>query len=77
MNRKELYMQVEELHDVFEEFENVEVTEDDIRAMEEVMNLLKLGLKVYTTDELVLELLKTKGVLIIDKTNDLDDGAVG
>ncbi len=77
MNRKELYMQVEELHDVFEEFENVEVTEDDIRAMEEVMNLLKLGLKVYTTDELVLELLKRKGVLIIDKTNDLDDGAVG
>lgn len=77
MNKKELYMQVEELHDVFEEFENVEVTEDDIRAMEEVMNLLKLGLKVYTTDELVLELLKRKGVLIIDKTNDLDDGAVG
>ncbi len=77
MNKKELYMQVEELHDVFEEFENVEVTEDDIRAMEEVMNLLKLGLKVYTTDELVLELLKRKGVLIIDKRNDLDDGAVG
>lgn len=77
MDKKELFMQIEELHDVFKEFENVEVTEGDIRAMEEIMNLLKLGLKAYTTDELVLELLKRKGVLIIDKTNYLDDGVVG
>ena len=78
MNKKELYMQVEELHDNFKNKKFIESTEDDVKALEEVMDLIMLGAGVFTTDELISELMKREGTLVLEKViQNLDDGAVG
>ena len=78
MGKKELYMQVEELHDNFKNKKFIESTEDDVKALEEVMDLIMLGAGVFTTDELISELMKREGTLVLEKViQNLDDGAVG
>lgn len=78
MNKKELYMQVEELHDNFKNKKFIESTQDDVKALEEVMNLIILGAGAFTTDELISELMKREGTLVLEKViQNLDDGAVG
>lgn len=78
MNKKELYMQVEELHDNFKNKKFIESTEDDVKAFEEVMDLIMLGAGAFTTDELISELMKREGTLVLEKViQNLDDGAVG
>lgn len=78
MNKKELYMQVEELHDNFKNKKFIESTEDDVKALEEVMDLIMLGAGAFTTDELISELMKREGTLVLEKViQNLDDGAVG
>lgn len=78
MNKKELYMQVEELHDNFKNKKFIESTEDDVKALEEVMDLIMLGAGAFTTDELISELMKREGTLVLEKIiKNLDDGAVG
>lgn len=77
MNKKELYKQVEDLHYNIKNFESVESTEDDVKALEEVMDLIMLGAGAFTTDELLDELMKREGILVIKKIENLDDGAVG
>lgn len=78
MGKKELYMQVEELHDNFKNKKFIESTEDDVKALEEVMDLIMLGAGAFTTDELISELMKREGTLVLEKViQNLDDGAVG
>lgn len=78
MNKKELYMQVEELHDNFKNKKFIESTEDDVKALEVVMDLIMLGAGAFTTDELISELMKREGTLVLEKViQNLDDGAVG
>ncbi len=77
MNKKELYKQVEDLHYNIKNFESVESTEDDVKALEDLMDLIMLGAGAFTTDELLDELMKREGILVIKKIENLDDGAVG
>ena len=71
-------MQVEELHDNFKNKKFIESTQDDVKALEEVMNLIILGAGAFTTDELISELMKREGTLVLEKViQNLDDGAVG
>lgn len=78
MNKKDLYKQIEDLHHNIENYESVESTEDDVKALEEVMDLIMLGAGAFTTDELISELMKREGTLVLEKViKNLDDGAVG
>lgn len=77
MNKKELYKQVEDLHYNLKNFESVESTEDDVKALGIIMDLIMFGAGAFTTDELLDELMKREGVLVIKKIKNLDDGAVG
>jgi len=77
MNKKELYKQVEDLYYNFKNFESVESTEDDVKALGIIMDLIMLGAGAFTTDELLDELMKREGILVIKKIKSLDDGAIG
>ena len=77
MNKEDLYRQIKDLHYNFKNYPKVESTESDVRALEIIMDLIMLGAGAYTTDELICKLVKRKGVLVIDKIKDLDEGAVG
>lgn len=78
MNKKDLYKQIEDLHHNIQNYESVESTEDDVKALEEVMDLIMLGAGAFTTDELISELMKREGTLVLEKViQNLDDGAVG
>lgn len=78
MNKKELFEQIEDLHHNLKNYESVESTEDDVKALEEVMDLIILGAGAFTTNELISELMKREGTLVLEKViQNLDDGAVG
>lgn len=78
MEKKELYKQIEDLHHNLKNYESVESTEDDVRALEIIIELLMLGVGSFTTNELLEELIKREGTLVLEKViQNLDDGAVG
>ncbi|MEG2342473.1 MAG: hypothetical protein RR904_07295 [Bacilli bacterium] len=77
MNKEDLYKQIEDLHHNLKKYRSVESTEDDVKALEIIMDLIMLGVGAFTTDELISELTKRKGVLVLKKIKDLDEGAVG
>ena len=67
MTKEKLLMQLRDLHYNLKNFDSVESTEDDVKALEEVMDLIMLGAGAFTTDELISELMKREGTLVLEK----------
>lgn len=76
MTKEEMMANLEDLKYNFSEFASVECVESDVMTIDAVINYIRYGLKVFTTDELIKEIMRRQGVLTLQKVN-LDDGAVG
>ena len=62
-------MQLDDMEYNFENFEMIECTADDAEAVRIAKGYINLGLKAFTTEELLQELSRRIGLL--------EDGAVG
>ena len=76
MNKEEMMINLQDLKYNFANYESIECTQSDVMTIDAVLNYIKYGLKVFTTDELIKEIMRRQGVLTLQKVN-LDDGAVG
>ena len=76
MTKEEMMANLEDLKYNFANYESIECTQSDVMTIDAVINYIRYGLKVFTTDELIKEIMRRQGVLTLQKVN-LDDGAVG
>lgn len=76
MTKEEMMANLEDLKYNFANYESIECTQSDVMTIDAVLNYIKYGLKVFTTDELVNEVMRREGIQVVKKVN-LDDGAVG
>ena len=76
MTKEEMIANLEGLKYNFANYESIECTQSDVMTIDAVLNYIKYGLKVFTTDELVNEVMRRQGIQVVKKVN-LDDGAVG
>lgn len=76
MTKEEMVLNLEDLRYNFSNYETIDCTPSDVKTIDAAINFIEYGLKLYSTDELVNEVMKREGIFVAPKIN-LDDGAVG
>lgn len=76
MTKEEMIANLENLKYNFANYESIECTQSDVMTIDAILNFIKYGLKVFSTNELVDEVMRREGIQVVKKVN-LDDGAVG
>lgn len=76
MTKEEMVLNLEDLRYNFSNYETIDCTPSDAKTIDAAINFIEYGLKLYTTDELVNEVMKREGIQTVEKVK-LNDGAVG